>query len=190
MNPNDHQWLVNHLEGSNTIMFKGLVLHHSAIPDRIGNDIESIKRFHSSFVFNDRIVSEEEYNRLKLKDSKPKGLVRPPYTGGVGYHLLFERRDGNVIYEIGRPFDVPGAHAKKYNSSHMGICFVGNYSKVGPDEEIWKNALEVCRIMMGYFEFPRERVIAHRETYVILGEPVQKDCPGSAWPMDRFRSEL
>lgn len=44
----------------------------------------------------------------------------------VGYHYVITR-DGRI--QVGRPLDRAGAHAKGYNQSSIGICYVGGVSE-------------------------------------------------------------
>ncbi len=43
---------------------------------------------------------------------------------------------------------------------------------------------------MEAFAIPADHVIGHREVFDHLGVPRQKSCPGNAWDMGLFRSEL
>ena len=43
----------------------------------------------------------------------------------IGYHDVI-RRDG--VIEIGRPLEIPGAHARGFNSKSIGVCLIGGLS--------------------------------------------------------------
>lgn len=46
----------------------------------------------------------------------------------IGYHYVI-RRNGNI--DQGRSDEVPGAHARGYNKTSLGICLVGGMDKDG-----------------------------------------------------------
>lgn len=190
MIPEVRSTIASLLGGQESLNWKGIVWHHSATLDRVKfNDIAAIKLFHTSYVLSDKICTKEQYEAAAAKQPKPPGLTRPPYSN-VGYHFLIEYREGILVWEFGRPLSKTGAHAKDFNNSHLGFCLVGNFSKSMPWPQQWKDCLEVTRVFMEYFEIQKERVLGHRETFLVRGIPVQKDCPGNGWSMERFREQL
>ena len=94
--------------------------------------------------------------------------VRDNGWSDIGYHYVI-RRDGTV--EFGRPLGVPGAHAKGFNDSTIGICLVGGRGGVFDFtfEQVFafRNKVALLRQM-----FPGIAVRGHREL-----NP-NKTCPG------------
>jgi len=73
---------------------------------------------HGSATKDDQDIGVEEIRR----SHRQKGWL------DIGFHYVI-RRDGTI--EDGRPYDVPGAHARGYNDKSLGICLVGmNYTEV------------------------------------------------------------
>lgn len=84
----------------------------------------------------------------------------------------------------GTPLAVPGTHAGKCNSTHIGIEIVGNY-----DVEPWPapvSALVYGTVLalMRWGQIPPACVQGHRECLA------NKSCPGTAINMDHVRREL
>lgn len=92
----------------------------------------------------------------------------------VGYHY-FIKKDGS-IYK-GRSDDIIGAHAKGYNSTSIGVCFEGDYTKqVMPQAQL---------------DAGRELVQYLKQTYNIMKVCKHKDlcstsCPGDLFPFDEI----
>jgi len=85
----------------------------------------------------------------------------------IGYHFLIHL-DGTI--ERGRPWDQPGAHAKGYNNTSIGIAYVGGLVDGKPYDtrtEEQKHALRACKRMMRAM-FPTIDVCGHRDLSVDL----------------------
>jgi N-acetylmuramoyl-L-alanine amidase len=139
-----------------------IVVHHSATPDGLTNDWESIRRYHTH----------------------TKGWNQ------IGYHFGLERINGVLTLLKGRPIGSVGAHAIGFNAKSIGICVVGNFDAEVPDSEQMETLSAICVDLQRQFDIPRKNVIGHRETYVLLGVPVQKTCPGKLFSMDLLRERL
>lgn len=108
----------------------------------------------------------------------------------VGYQLGMENVNGTITLLEGRPIGEVGAHAIGFNAKSIGICLVGNYDNDPPSEDRLSRLASVCRDLQRQFGIPRDQVIGHRETFLKLGEPVQKSCPGDKFSMEEFRKRL
>ncbi|XP_065341679.1 peptidoglycan-recognition protein SC2-like [Cloeon dipterum] len=98
----------------------------------------------------------------------------------IGYSFLIGE-DGN-IYE-GRGWDRIGAHAIKYNTNSIGVCFVGDFTDRLPEDVALQAFYKLvsCSIKMNFLP----------NNYTLLGHRQAKDtmCPGdslfkeiSQWP--------
>ena len=89
------------------MIWRGIVLHHSATKDTPGVETEGFRRFHKEI--------------RHWKD--------------IGDHKVVEDIDG--IYEAldGRPAYMNGAHCPGKNWTHLGVCFTGNFDLYEMQEE-------------------------------------------------------
>lgn len=82
----------------------------------------------------------------------------------IGYHYLIGV-DGSV--SVGRPEELPGAHAKGFNAYSIGVCLVGGVG--GPDKHnpgLYTMAQwDSLRIAVGDLlaRYPAARVVGHRD---------------------------
>jgi len=91
----------------------------------------------------------------------------------IGYHYVI-RRDGTV--EKGRPDDRPGAHARGYNSTSLGVCLVGGVNDKGKPEdnfteEQFRSLWHVLFNLVGNYR-TITTVLGHRDL-----PKVHKACP-------------
>ncbi|MBF0188592.1 MAG: N-acetylmuramoyl-L-alanine amidase [Magnetococcales bacterium] len=84
---------------------------------------------------------------------------------GVGYHKIL-RRNGEI--ENGRPLDVYGAHARRYNGRSIGICLIGGVqegdhkkTEANYTSTQWQSLERLIRNLMD--RFPGVKVIGHKE---------------------------
>lgn len=93
---------------------------------------------------------------------------------GVGYHLVV-LLDGTV--EQGRPIDAVGAHVEGWNSTSIGICYIGGVSADDPNvakdtrTPAQKAALESLLIDLKA-KYPKAKILGHRDF-----PDVKKACP-------------
>jgi N-acetyl-anhydromuramyl-L-alanine amidase AmpD len=91
---------------------------------------------------------------------------------GVGYHFIV-CRDGTI--QKGRHIDVVGAHAKHYNTSSIGICWIGGLSDEDKPEDnrthFQKAALRTL-IETLIAIYPDAEILGHRDL-----PNVKKACP-------------
>lgn len=90
----------------------------------------------------------------------------------IGYHY-FIRKDGS-IYK-GRADNIIGAHAKGYNSTSLGICFEGQYTK----ETMPQAQIDAGRELVAYLKkkYNISKVYKHNDVNAT-------DCPGSLFPFE------
>jgi hypothetical protein len=93
-----------------------------------------------------------------------------------GYHFTIERVGGRVKTSFMRSLKYQGAHTLGHNDT-IGICVIGYYDKVAPDEELlvaledliaFLDSIKPLRKITGHFEYS------------------DKTCPGKMFPMERF----
>lgn len=108
----------------------------------------------------------------------------------IGYHYGIEKV--NNRYEIlkGRMDTEIGAHCIGFNEKSLGICMVGNFDNVRPDEPGLQLLLKLCRALIQVHTIPVEHVIGHWETYPLRNRNIEKSCPGILFSMPTFRSLL
>tara|TARA_B100001250_G_scaffold412858_1_gene445224 strand:+ start:2027 stop:2467 length:441 start_codon:yes stop_codon:yes gene_type:complete len=90
----------------------------------------------------------------------------------VGYHFVI-RRSGEVEY--GRDITKPGAHARGFNRSSVGVCLVGgvdNFNKPANNftDEQFESLKKVVEALKE--SFPNAEVLGHRDL-----PDVKKACP-------------
>jgi len=87
--------------------WQGIVLHHSATLDTPSVETEAFRRYHTEI-------------RL-WRD--------------IGYHGVIEDIDGIYEFLMGRPAYMVGSACPGKNSTHLQICFTGNFDIYGMQEE-------------------------------------------------------
>lgn len=84
----------------------------------------------------------------------------------IGYHVLI-KRDGTI--QIGRPWNVKGAHVKGHNSHNIGIVLVGGINQYDgkPEDNYtsaqWAALSIVLKDVMSIFNIPSSNVKGHRD---------------------------
>ncbi|MHA2066121.1 MAG: peptidoglycan recognition protein family protein [Candidatus Thorarchaeota archaeon] len=104
----------------------------------------------------------------------------------IGYHYGIEMVRLYPEILLGRlPYQV-GAHTKQQgmNKMSLGVCVVGNFDIHPPRQEVWLKALALVRYLLYAHNLVVTAVHAHRDY------APYKTCPGLAFNMDKFRSEL
>lgn len=82
---------------------------------------------------------------------------------GCGYHIII-RLDGTI--ELGRPYNMAGAHAYGYNRKSWGICLVGGLDSSGRPHNTFTDTqmtslLNVVRGMA--LRAPDAQILGHRD---------------------------
>ena len=188
MRADEHNNFVQLLNTLPTKNWRGCIIHHSLTEDGDALDIEGIKKFHKSYRIDGKSVSRDEFDRRKAM-GEGKRFLEP--WKDIGYHLVLEQVNKQLLWELGRPLDQPGAHTFGFNDSHLGICLVGDYDLKNPyDTPRWELLLEMVRTLMQLHEFTVNDVLGHRETFERRGVPVEKSCPGWKFDLKKFRQDL
>jgi len=122
---------------------------------------------------------------------------------GIGYHYVVlngyaswnayntecsDNMEG--IVQIGRPTLNQGAHARGFNAVSVGVCLIGNFDKYPTPEKQYDAAVRLVVDLMMEYDVPLANVVGHRETYTLLGKPVEKTCPGKEFSMEIFRQNV
>ena len=93
----------------------------------------------------------------------------------IGYHRIVENVSGIYRGIIGRPAYMTGSHCKGWNSTALGVCFVGNFEEDEmPPEQLEVGAEVVAELCLQY-GIPPESIWLHKECGQTL-------CPGRLFP--------
>lgn len=103
---------------------------------------------------------------------------------GIGYHYVIYR-DGSI--HEGRPSWASGAHTSGYNSTSIGVCYVGGVASDGKTAKDTRTPaqkealLQLVHELMGKYKVPLTKVCGHYEFS-------NKACP--SFKMSVFRNEF
>jgi hypothetical protein len=164
-----------------------IVIHHSWSPDTDGNDWDGIRKYHMSFRYQGETITETQYEAYKSA-GQTAGLERP--WKDIAYNLGIEEVAGVLVVQKGRTIGTIGAHAIGFNDCSIGVCLVGNFDNVPPDEGRLFLLGSMCRDFQRMFGIARDHVVGHRETFTIRCVPVEKSCPGTMFDLVKFRERL
>jgi len=149
--------------------WEGIVVHHSQTKDLQTVDWTEIFKYHT------------EVNGWQ----------------DIGYNFGIEKQDNQYVFCIGRSLNIAGAHTKGYNSSHLGICLVGNYDVAPPSEEQLIMLTDLVIQIQHLTGIKNEAILGHWETYIPRGlaknqkeAQAIKSCPGLMFSVEEFRKRL
>jgi hypothetical protein len=132
----------------------------------------------------------------QMKNIKPKGIILHHTAGNsestpedinhwfvvgrqvegylwIGYHAIIYK-DGTVVQT--RPWTKNGGHCPGYNTTHIGISFVGNYENEPPTAEMWTAYKDlVTSLKVQYPEI--QDITNHRDANARIGGAYTL-CPG------------
>lgn len=104
----------------------------------------------------------------------------------IGYHYVI-RLDGTI--ETGRPISEVGAHAKGFNSTSIGVCYVGGLDKSGKPKDT-RTILQIESMdrllnrLCDSKDYTIEKIVGHRDLSkdlngdgVITSNEWMKSCP-------------
>lgn len=158
-----------------------IVLHHSATPDGATLSWGAIRRYHTAYKCEGKIIRPDMAEAMAAQGMP----VQKPWRD-IGYHFGIELASDHYEIIMGRMADETGAHCKEasMNRRSLGICFVGNFDLTEVPDGQWELGLRLVRVQMKIYKIPAAMVHGHREfaTY--------KSCPGHLFDLDRFRREL
>jgi N-acetyl-anhydromuramyl-L-alanine amidase AmpD len=98
----------------------------------------------------------------------------------IGYHVVTEVVGDEMKIMSGRSSAYQGAHERKLNATHLGLCIVGDYDKEEPRELVLETAARACVGLM--INYPRIRLL----DIVFHNDFSEKSCPGALFPKARF----
>jgi hypothetical protein len=151
-------WLYfSSMKPGDCIPFRFIVLHHSATADGETVNWNAIRKYHM------------EVNGWK----------------DIGYHFGVEKVGEKYQVMGGRTLKQAGSHAVGFNTSGIGVCMIGDFDNEAPPVLQWLKGIELCQQINRFFGH-RLKIIGHRDTYEMLGRPVQKTCPGKMFDIGAF----
>jgi len=86
---------------------------------------------------------------------------------------------------VERISDLPLAFSDYYNYTGIHICLVGEFSKNPPSGAQISTLCPVVEKLCRRYRIPPERILGHRDVQM-----APTDCPGRAFPMERFRRQI
>ena len=103
----------------------------------------------------------------------------------IGYHFGVEMVTKRGAYEIlvGRTLDKSGAHTKGMNTKAIGICCVGNYDLVKPEQAMLDKLVYLLKWLRKEYKIPAKNIKGHSDY-------ASKSCPGELFKLDHVRSLL
>ncbi len=130
-----------------------IIIHHSLTEDGKVVNWGSIRRFH---------IKERGYEE-------------------IGYHYGIEKIDNEYYCLIGRPEYFIGAHTLGENNDSIGICFIGNFDVVEPEEEMLRIAskLIIVPLIRRHKLFIND-IYGHRDF-------AKKSCPGEKFDLNKLK---
>ena len=142
-------------------LWKGVCIHHSE---------------------SQRFTTAEEIDRWHRERTKPFRCI--------GYHFCVrqptDRSKPEVIdcARFGRTLNDSGAHARGHNSTHIGICLIGNFNKRPPTDDMLTVTAELIRNL-----FECGCLVAYSDGPVVQGhrDLNDTDCPGKQFDLERLR---
>lgn len=131
--------------------WKRILIHHSATRGRGLAAWESIRRYH---------VQERGWQ-------------------DIGYHYGVGVDRGDPLLLFGRSVDTQGAHCPGQNRSALGVCFLGDFTKRGPEDAVLEFGADFLASLCRRFLLPADAIHPHRAFRAT-------ECPGRAFPMDEL----
>ena len=128
-----------------------IVVHHSGTDDGPALNWDAIRRYH--------------IDHNKWLD--------------IGYNAGVELIGASYEVLMGRPTYMTGAHTIGHNTTALGICFVGNFTKgVPPDGQLEAGAKKIKEWVETY-NIPKGNIFPHRTLN-------STDCPGMMFPWSKL----
>lgn len=112
--------------------------------------------------------------------------------GEMGYHFLIDngtmgKSTGQI--EVGHRWteQKDGAHARadNMNMKGIGVSLIGNFSEDTVSDEQLRSLVYVVNTLRYHYKIPKWRIIGHRDV-----RGAATECPGSHFPMGRFKRML
>jgi hypothetical protein len=112
----------------------------------------------------------------RLKSYKVSGLT-PPWSD-IGYHFGVELVGEGYVVKEGRPLNKSGAHCPCINSTHIGICVVGNFDA----NHLPTPALVVLTQLVKDLARRYGFILTEPGVVTYHNQHSQKTCPGKLFP--------
>ncbi len=158
-----------------------IMIHHSATKDDgYALNSESIRKYHMSFAYKGRIITEKEAKQLEKEGKRCKYPWRD-----IGYNFVVESVDNNIVVLVGRPLQwkAAGCRDADMNIKAIHICFVGDYNLSRPSSRILKIGIDRIIVpLMKLLDIDIDHIVAHRNYS-------RTSCPGKMFDM-RFLKKL
>ncbi|HRH45020.1 MAG TPA: peptidoglycan recognition family protein [Pyrinomonadaceae bacterium] len=156
----------------NTIIPKGIIIHHSAIPSPADSSVIDAK-------FIDEIHQRKGY-----------GIFYWGKTYHIGYHYVI-LPDGTL--QQGRPETLQGAHTLG-NNDKIGICLIGEFTNNIQDNNIYepkqptpeqiKTLVELTTNLLNKYNLDKSEIYTHHQFNS------ETDCPGKNFPFAEFLNQI
>lgn len=130
---------------------KNIIVHHSLTKDGQIVSWSAIRRYH---------VQKKGWN-------------------GIGYHFGIELVYDHYEILLGRLLNEQGAHCKGHNHNSWGICLIGNFDLVTPENTQLIVAKRLIRSLLDISGLNINAVKRHADFS-------SKSCPGKYFPWDDF----
>ena len=153
-----------------------IIIHHSATEDgQFLNDFAAIKRYHTAYRYNSRIITKEKAEQLMAEH---KFVIKP--CKDIGYHVVIEYDKNVLVEKQGRDLDTQGAHTTGLNGKAIGVCLVGDFDKKEPADEQYDLLVKAVLRLMKLCNIPLKNIRPH--SYFASW----KSCPGHKFNWTRF----
>lgn len=160
--------------------YSAIVIHHTKSPDHITRDWDSIKHYHTSWRYKDKIISPLKAHEL-IRDGEH---VEKPWND-IGYNYGIENINNDITLKFGRSLYIPGAHCIGMNDKSIGIAFIGDFDDYPPSIEHYKVGGILCAMLINRFpQIDIEAIYPHNHFNL------KKTCPGKYFDMSILKSEV
>ncbi|WP_431685574.1 peptidoglycan recognition protein family protein [Hahella sp. NBU794] len=111
----------------------------------------------------------------------------------IPYHYVIGNGHGLAMGEVAsdwrQEYDIWGGHLTLHNLTRnflgIGVCLIGDFEKRDVPEPQYQALVKLTRTLMTRYDIPTANVTGHGMT---PGESTQ--CPGSRFPMSRFKRDI
>jgi N-acetyl-anhydromuramyl-L-alanine amidase AmpD len=111
-------------------------------------------------------------------------LKKIPNVGGMAYTFVIDEI-GNI--QQAKYLTTKTPHAKKWNSSTIGIACIGDFNVKEPPEAQVSACVDLCAFLSFYVNrISTNEIRGHMERPDASSDP-NKKCPGRRWDMSKFR---
>lgn len=157
---------------------KRIILHHSLTKDSETVSWNAIRRYHKSYAYQGKIIY-----KLAADKYKQKGYyVKYPWSD-IGYHFGIELINDEYEILMGRMLTRSGAHTYGHNQDSIGICFVGNYDIIVPEERMLNLGVKLVVSLCTMFDIEVCNIHGHQHF-------ANKTCPGTLFNLGHFKYDV